>query len=209
LTRLYDGEAHQLGSFWSECIRLGTISLNQTLHGLDARSGSCSLSAHPSDQRRGVAENLRHAHDANAGLPAAGGTTQRVPLTLAMRHTQTRYRTSCRRCKARPDELQTAQSCCAAQFARCVVDDTTSSAACGAWNHGPQLQSRGASTRLVDRSFWYVPDASIAPSELVRAALFTQRCVLCGRHFKRLLCAAVTAALRTDPRRPPGCRRLA
>jgi hypothetical protein len=50
---------------------------------------------------------------------------------------------------------------------------------------------------MVDRDFWYVPDAGIAPGELVSAALFTQRCVLCGRHFKQPLCAAVTAALRT------------
>lgn len=198
LTRLCDGEAHQPGSFWSACIKLGTISLNQTLHGHDARSGSFSLSAHPSDQRRGACEPATCSR-CQCGSSTAGGTTQRVPLTLTMKHTQTRHRTSRRRRKTnrtsdrRHSPAVQRSSHEASSMTRRVPLHVVPGNRC------PRLQSRGASSRVVDHGFWYVPDASIAPSELVRAALFTQPCVLCGRHFKRLLCTAVTAALRTGP----------
>lgn len=65
-------------------------------------------------------------------------------------------------------------------------------------SNAPQPASWMAGSYFLGR---YLTPASVAPSTLVAAPLFTQRSVSCGRHLKRLSCAA---ALKTSPRRPSG-----
>ena len=121
--------------------------------GADAPSGSLSLSAHPSDQRRGAVGNLRHAHDA-----------MRVFLpSLEVRRGQFR---SPLRCKAhtveRPDVARQMPGRIAnASLPRIAVRTMTPRVPLHAVvkNHGPQLQKRAASPCVVELVLWYVPDA--------------------------------------------------